>query len=716
MKKKVIVCSFLFITSFLIGIVIYLSMIFAGNYVIDNKKLVMDSATSLIDKNGELITKLYIENREIITISEVPDHVKQAFVAIEDARFYEHQGIDFRAIGRALYRDMIARSKVEGGSTITQQLVKNTFLTNEKTWLRKTKEVLIAINLERRYSKDKLLEMYLNQSYFGHGAYGIQTAAKLFFSKGVSELTVDEGAMLAGLLRAPSSYSPIHHPERNKQRRDLVLTVMEQRGYLSAEEVVRYHGRTISVDLNKITQNPAFLTYVDMVLEEAESKYHLSLNEVLTGGYQIVVPMDIDVQKISYDLFQEDYYFPSPTSETAVEGAFVLFDGETGGVKAVQGGREYASKGLNRVQVKRQPGSAFKPLAVYLPALESGTFQPYSLLKDEPLIYDGYQPRNYTNRYEGELTMYDAITMSANAPAVWLLNEVGIDSAKKTVRELDISFPDDGLAIALGGLKNGVTPLELAKAYRPFAKEGRVVEPYFIEKIYDRHGQLIGESKVSERTVFSAQTAWFMTRMLESVVTEGTAKQGDVDFALAGKTGTTSFPAVQGGVRDAWFVGYTPNVVGALWMGYDITNEKQYLTGGSEYATTLFKEILNQSIAEEIPSSFVKPANIRELEPPIRYIEIDDLKASSHGLFHVKLTWGPSKDKRLKYRIYEVTEAGLLEVGSTTGKGEFILDKINIFSPREYVVVPYNVQTNREGSPSNSVQVALFHRDSANEN
>ena len=213
---------------FLIGLLGYLGILLAGNYVIDEKKLVMNSATQLVDEDGKLITKLYFENRDPISIDDIPDHVKEAFVATEDSRFYEHHGLDIKAIGRALYRDILAGKKVEGGSTLTQQLAKNVFLTNDKSWLRKTKEAVIAINLERNYSKDKILEMYLNQIYFGHGAYGIQSASMLFFNKPASELSIEEGAMLAGIPKAPSTYSPINHPEKSKERRDLVLTLMEE--------------------------------------------------------------------------------------------------------------------------------------------------------------------------------------------------------------------------------------------------------------------------------------------------------------------------------------------------------------------------------------------------------------------------------------------------------------------------------------------------------
>lgn len=710
-RKKLIIGTLLFSVMAVLSVSIYISIIFAGNYAIDNKKLVMDATTTLVDGDGEVITKLFVENREIVPISTVPTHVQDAFVAVEDARFYEHSGIDFRSIGRALYRDIIARAKVEGASTITQQLVKNTFLSNEKSWMRKTKEVLIAINLERRYSKQEILEMYLNRIYFGHGAYGIQAASELYFNKDIAELTVDEGALLASLPKAPNTFSPFNNPELSKQRRDLVLSVMEQRGYLTAEETVSLQGRTVSVDFNKISENPAYLTYVDMVLEEAETEYRLTSAEIVRGGYTIVVPMDMAIQQTVFEKFQDGSYFPSDGPDQKPEAAFVLLDNETGGVLAAQGGRDYVRRGLNRVNTSRQPGSVIKPLVVYTPALESGLYQPYSLLQDELTDYDGYQPGNYNNQYEGTITMYDAVKNSVNAPAVWLLNELTVTEGKSYLNEIGIQTEDDGLALALGGMSEGLTPLQLATAFRPFAKEGKLVKPYFITSIYDRNSEEVVSVTVSERKVISPQTAWYMTRMLEAVVADGTGHHGDSKIAIAGKTGTTSYLEVQGAARDAWFVGYTPDVVGALWMGFDKTDPDHYLTVGSSYPTKLFKEIVNENEVNSSSLAFTKPADVKELEPPVRLVDINDLhaKLSIKGLgLSVELNWTSANDERVIYNVYEVSKNGrLMKVGQAEGVGEYTVRGVNLFSMNEYVIKSYSSQTNLEGKPSNQAKVSF---------
>ncbi|MBN8209263.1 PBP1A family penicillin-binding protein [Bacillus sp. NTK071] len=697
---------------FLIGLLGYLGILLAGNYVIDEKKLVMNSATKLVDTEGELITKLYFENRDPVSIDNVPDHVQEAFVATEDSRFYDHHGLDIKAIGRALYRDILAGKKVEGGSTITQQLAKNVFLTNDKSWLRKTKEAVIAINLERNYSKNKILEMYLNQIYFGHGAYGIQSASMMFFNKPVSELSVEEGATLAGLPKAPSNYSPINHPEESKERRDLVLSLMEKHDYLTAEETVRLQGKTLSLDVAEVTKEPAYLTYIDMTLQEAKTRYKLSNEEVLRGGYKIVVPMNVDLQKEAYTQFQNKSFFPGSDTENPPEGALTMMDTKSGGVVAVQGGRKYVQRGLNHVTSKRQPGSAFKPIAVYGPALEKKEYSPYTLLKDEKIDYDGYSPSNYNNQYTGEISLYDAVRTSANAPAVWLLNEMGISYSKKYLEKDGLSIEDKDLKIALGGIDNGVSPFEMMEAYRPFAAEGEHIDPYFITKLYDHDGKLVGEAKHQEKKVYSKQTAWYMTRILEGVVRNGTATSGESKVEVAGKTGTTSYEKVPGGARDAWFVGFTPELVGAVWIGYDRTTETNYLTGGSEYPVQLFKKVVNANINEKSTVSFDKPSGVKDMEKPISLPDISDLSAKFdflYGLPAVKLKWTPSSDDRVTYHIYEIKDGEREQIAEVEGKGEYTRNSISFFGSVSYQVIPYNSLTDQEGKPSNEASVSLFN-------
>lgn len=708
MKRKLLIGTAAVVTTIILGITGYILILLAGNYVIDEQKLVMDSTTTMVDEKGNVISKLYIEDRVLSDIEKIPPHVQNAFVAIEDSRFYEHHGIDIKAIFRALYKDILAGGKVEGGSTITQQLAKNVFLSNEKTLLRKTKEAIISINLERKYSKKKLLELYVNQIYFGHGAYGIETASQLYFNKSVSELTLEEGALLAGIPKSPTYYSPITNVEKSRERRNLVIDVMQKRGFITAEEAVRAKGKIISLNISEDKRNPAYATYIDMVMEEAKQRFNLTNEELMTGGYTITVPIHSETQQMAYELFKKDEYFPG-TDENA-EGAFVLMDANNGGVLSVIGGRSYVSKGMNRVVVKRQPGSTFKPLAVYGPALEEKEYHPYSMLVDKPISYGDYIPKNHTGVYQGKITMYEALIQSANAPAVWLLDKIGIDVGKKYINKAGLSIPDQGLAIALGGLKEGISPLEMTKAYRAFAKEGKVVEPFFIKKMVNRDGEVIASVNIEELEVFSPQTAWYVTRMLEGVVDEGTARSGQYNGRLAGKTGTTSFIGVKGATRDAWFVGYTPNVVGALWMGYDTTDKEHYLKHGSAYPTRLFKKILTTSSLDQT-ARFVAPKGVEELEQPIEMAGKPKLKSQltfkPFSLFTVQLSWDTG-DERMEYKVYEKKNESWKYIGKVkNGKGYFEVENVNVFNLPSYYVVPYNPQTEEDGEKSNVVSPAF---------
>ncbi|MGG0238177.1 transglycosylase domain-containing protein [Bacillus rhizoplanae] len=694
-----------FVSIFIFAIVLYKLIIFAGGYMMDEKRLVFHSSSRIVDQEGKEITKLYVENRELVHIDDIPTFVQQSFLAVEDSRFYKHHGVDFSSIIRAFYKDILAGEKVEGGSTITQQLVKNVFLSHEKTLFRKMKEVAIAFHLEQKYTKQQLLEMYLNHIYFGHGAYGIQAAAKFYFNKDAQQLTVEEGAMLAALPKAPNSYSPFLHPEKSKERRDLILSLMHKQGYLSAEETVRYQGKTIALHTNRNEQDLAYMPYIDMVVDEAARTYGLSHQEVLRGGYTFVVAMDDKMQKVAYEQLQNVRNFPMQDDE--MQGAVLLMDSKTGGIRAAVGGRHYLARGLNRIYAKRQPGSVLKPLLVYAPALETKKYTPYSLLTNEQSSFDGYEPHNYNNQYSKEVTMYDALLESANVPAVSLLHEIGVEEGMRYLEKGDIYIPEHGLSTALGGLKEGVSPFELVKMYRAFVAGGKIVEPHVIEKVLNRHGEIIGQATGKEIKIFSKQTAWYMTKMLEGVVKEGTAQDGVYKGPLAGKTGTTSLPNQETGARDVWFVGYTPDLVGAVWMGYDRTDDKHYVRGSSAYPTKLFKTILAK-VNVQAEKKFVQPRGVETIGMPIRLSKVDGLEAklmfTPLGLFTAKLTWNQLSDKRVQYRIYKIDNGKATHIDTVTGKGEYEAKFMNVFKAPRFYVVPFNPQTNREGEKTKEVK------------
>lgn len=706
-RLKWLFLSFVFILLF--GLVGYGAILFGGAFIVDEEDLILDATTTIETSDGEVIGKLYKENREPVTLNQIPEHVQQAFIAIEDRRFYDHSGVDFISVVRAVYRDIIAMSKVEGASTITQQLAKNLFLTNDKTWLRKTKEVMAAIHLERQLSKSDILELYLNTIYFGEGLYGIETASQTFFNKSAEDLTLSEGTLLAGMAKAPNGYSPIQHPEKAENRRNVVLRAMEETGDISTEERVEAEGKTLGLDVQEYEPKPWAASYIDLVIEEAEDKYQISSDELQRGGYRIIVNINPNIQQIAYETFQNDDYFPGNTEGT--EGAFVMLEQHSGKIAAAIGGRDYKLGDLNRVTVNRQPGSAMKPIAVYGPAMMQETYQPYTLIPDQKKEIDGYTVTNYDDQYAGMVSIYDALVASKNVPAVWLLDEIGISYAKDYLNKLGLSIDDEGLAIALGGLSEGVTPLQMAESFGAFANGGETIGGLAIEKIANRDDEVIHEAKADTVEVFNPQVAWNMTSMLSTAVTEGTGSTGEYTKALAGKTGTTEHPHVDGAVKDAWFVGYTPEYVSAAWMGYDHSDENHYLTSGSDMPTKLTKAILSE-IDKQAPlaASFDKPGNVTALPEPIELPEEITLHGDDSfggfSLFNSKLEWTEAEDDRIVYRIYREEEGVDERMGEVEGDNEYTIERIPIFGSSRYYVVPYDPLTKTEGQKSNTVDLS----------
>ncbi len=559
--------------------------------------------TVFYDAGGNIASKVSANKNEGVPIKEVPNSMINAVIAIEDHRFYRHNGVDLIGTSRALVRDIKAGAMVEGGSTITQQLIKNTLLTSQKTMTRKMQEVFLALAVEREYSKQEILQMYVNQIYFGNGAWGIKQAASKYFGKDVQDLSIGESALLAGLIKAPSALNPYHHMNKAIDRRNLVLLQMKNHGYISTAE---YEGaRREKVVLNDKGGDPfrgKFPYYVDGVLYEAINKYGLSQDELLTGGYQIYTELDPVMQSAMEKTYQNDALFPKG-ADRLVQSGGVLVDPKTGGVRALVGGRgDHTFMGYNRaVQLKTQPGSSFKPLAVYVPALEEG-WKLTDMLKDEQMKYGNYQPKNHNSQYEGEVPMYEAVMESKNTSAVWLLNEIGLEKGVNSVERFgfQLAKEDKNLAMALGGLHKGIAPIDMAEAFSVFPNNGVRVEAHAITKIVDRDGKIISEWKAKKERVTTKAVTDNMTTMLLGVVEHGTGKAAQIPGReTAGKTGSTQVP-IKGvnGVKDQWFVGYTPQLVGAIWVGYDKTDATHFLTPTSDAgAAAVFRETMKEALA-----------------------------------------------------------------------------------------------------------------------
>ncbi|BAK16809.1 membrane carboxypeptidase [Solibacillus silvestris StLB046] len=577
--------------------------------------------TIIYDQNGDIASKITGSKIDGVSIGQIPEHLIHAVIATEDQKFYKHGGINMIGIVRALTQNMMSGEIVAGGSTITQQLAKNVFLTQERTYTRKLKELILTKKIERTYDKDEIMERYLNQIYFGEGAWGIQRASETYFGKDVSELTLGESAMLAGLIKAPSVLSPLKDMNKSVQRRDLVLALMEKEGYITQNDAKKAKEQPIVLEGKKMDDYKGkYPYYVDHIIEEAIEQYGLTENEVLSGGLHIYTELNPSIQNAVEQVYKDNEMFPEGQSDQLIQSGAIFINPSTGGITALIGGRgEHTFRGFNRAtQLKRQPASTMKPLAAYTPALEQG-YEIYDKLQDSPINIDGYQPMNYDKRFHGEVTMYEALVNSYNIPPVWLLNKMGVKYGINAVERFGIKLKeeDHNLGLALGGMSEGISPLSMAQAYSTFPNDGVMVEAHSIQKIEDADGEVIAKWHYNETSVTKPLVAQEITYMLKGVVEEGSAKNAQVEgWEVAGKTGTTELPfANSGGAKDHWFVGYTPEIVGAVWMGYDQTDENHYLMGtGGSTVTKIFKAVLAESMTEFNQKEFNLPLLAKQLK------------------------------------------------------------------------------------------------------
>jgi penicillin-binding protein 2A len=655
----------------LCAIGLYIMIILNGQKLLaENKdKLDMSQTSIIYDSEGKEVTRMYTQNRVLVSLGEVPKLLREAFIATEDRRFESHFGVDLYSIGRALYRDILHRSAVEGASTITQQLAKNMFLSSQKTVFRKVQEASIAIALENQFTKDEILEMYLNRIYFGNSAYGIKAASMYYFGKSdLNQLDLAEMATLAGIPKSPANYSPTDNPEQSKARRATVLTLMADQGYITQAQ--KEQAMNEELKLNPHPETPKkteFRTFMDYVMQEASDVYGISDDELYQGGYRIYTTLDVKAQQAMDDAYKNDKLFQADGPDQPMESAMVIYNQHDGGIAAMIGGRNYTAKGWNRALVPRQPGSSFKPIVVYGPALEKGGWTPYSMLKDERMSFNGYSPRNYDNRYPGEVTMMEAVKKSINVPAVWLLNQIGLDYGMKFAENLGITFDknDRNLAIALGGMTKGASPLQMARAYGAFANNGILNKPHAIVKIEDSQGRTIASFKPEQKRVMSPQTSYYMTKLLESVVEPGgTGASARMDRPVAGKTGSTQLDlkGLEQYYRDLWFVGYTTEYTAAVWMGFDKTDSRNYVKISSGAPAALFKTVMSRALAGKPATDFERPQGVKEPAPPPR--GITDLKAVFNKDNHaVELSWSPYGSNST-YKLYrkESKEAGFGEI------------------------------------------------------
>lgn len=570
------------------------------------------SATSRVySDDGELIAEFFMENRYPVSIDRVPGHVKNAFLDVEDPRFYSHSGIDIIGIARAMLHNARAGKIEQGGSTITQQLAKILFLIPERTLNRKVKEAFLALQIEKRYSKDEILGMYLNQVYLGSGAYGVEAAARTYFGKPVDQLTVSEAALLAGLPQAPSRYSPFNNPERTKSRRLHSLKRMLAEGHITQAELDEADRVPVLSEMPPIvvTKAPYLVEYIRQQLQD-----RFGTGTLYKGGLNIYTTLNLKMQEVAEAAVTkglEDASKRHPRKDVLLQGALLAIEPHTGQIKAMVGGTDYAHSQFNRcTQAHRQPGSAFKPI-VFAAALDKG-YRPEDVVLDIPVSYHGatsgarWSPSNFDKKFEGPITLRRALAKSINVVAVRLLDDVGIPNVINCARKLGINSElPPYLPLALGA--TDLTLMEITGAYAAFDNSGIYVEPTAIIRITDQDGRVIEQHSPVTREAVSADTAALITDMMVTVVKHGTGwKARELGRPVAGKTGTTS------DYNDAWFVGYIPSMALGVWVGYDDHKPIGKLETGARTALPIWIDFMKGYIeAANLP-----PEDFPPIPPP----------------------------------------------------------------------------------------------------
>lgn len=570
-----------------------------------------DRTSIIYDGQSDVVTRLHgVQDRTWVSISELQPSTVYAFISAEDARFFEHEGVDVIRIAGAIVADIKAGSYVQGASTISQQLIKLSHLTSEKTISRKAEEAALAYEMERQYSKEDILEMYLNYVYFGGGYYGIEAAAEGYFGVHASDLTLDQSAMLAGILKSPSGYAPHINYAASINRRNNILRLMRDYGYITDDEKKQASARRPTILHDKREEYSGY--YTDAVTKSAAALMGITVDELIRGGYSIYSAMDSDIQHYCEEMFKNGELFPAEDSEAAI----VVLEPSTGMVVAMVGGRSYTGGiSFNRAtDIRRQPGSVIKPVIAYAPAFEYLNYTAADMILDEETTFADYTPSNYGNKYYGWVTVREAVTKSLNVPAVKTLSAVGVYRAKDFAKRCGIEFDDkdDSLALALGGFTYGVSPLQIAGAYSCFASGGIYNTPTLIKKITDRNGLTVYEYKQDSRRVMSEANAYILTSMLKSVVTEGTGHRlNTLDIPIAGKTGTVG---LANGNRDAWMAGYTPEYTAVVWQGYDSDRLgllPSSATGGT-YPALMLYELFNHIYPDGRSGDFEKPESVKQ--------------------------------------------------------------------------------------------------------
>lgn len=572
----------------------------------------LKTRTLIFDREEKEAGALSGQKGTYVELTDISKDLQNAVVATEDRSFYKNDGINY---GR-FFLAIVTAGRSGGGSTITQQLAKNAYLSQDQTVERKAKEFFLALELTKKYSKEQILTMYLNNAYFGNGVWGVEDASKKYFGVSASQLTLDQAATLAGMLKGPELYNPLNSIEDSTNRRDTVLQNMVAAGYIDKNQETDAAGVDMASQLQDKYEGKIsdyrYPSYFDAVVNEAVSKYNLTEEEIVNNGYRIYTELDQNYQANMQVIYENTSLFPTAEDGTHAESGSVALEPKTGGVRGVvgrvAGDDKTGFRNFNyATQSKRSPGSTIKPLVVYTPAVEAG-WALNKQLDNHTMQYDSYQVDNYAGiKTSPEVPMYQALAESLNLPAVATVNELGIDKAFEagTRFGLDMEKVDRVLGVALGG---GVetNPLQMAQAYAAFANEGLMSEAHFITRIENASGQVIKSHKNTQKRVIDKSVADKMTSMMLGTFTNGTGiSSSPADYVMAGKTGTTEAVFNPEYTSDQWVIGYTPDVVISHWLGFPTTDENHYLAGStSNGAAHVFRSMANTILPYTPGSTF----------------------------------------------------------------------------------------------------------------
>ncbi|PFJ51824.1 penicillin-binding protein [Bacillus cereus] len=618
-RKFLISCLLLGIVGLVAGVATFFVMI-KDAPKLEKTKLVNPLSSKIYDKDGKLIYEYGKEKRTNIKYDQIPKLVENAFLAAEDARFYEHRGVDFKGTARAVLVSLKGDYGSQGGSTITQQVIKNYFLSMEKTSKRKAQEIYLAYKLEQQYSKHEILEMYLNKVYLGNRSYGIATAVQNYYGKELKDLTLPEVAMLAGLMKAPNNYDPTKEQNIQKatERRNVVLELMNRHGYITKKEMEEASKVPVTEGLKTATeqQEMPYPAFMDAVVKEVEKE--LPDANIGSDGLEIYTTLDPKAQDFADKLLNKNIInYPNEK----FQGAFTFMDTKTGEVRAIGSGRgenKAVFKGHNiAIELNRSAGSTMKPIFDYAPAIEYLKWATYHQIDDSPFKYStGQEVRNADRKHLGPVTMRDALKTSRNIPAIKTAKEVGINKSKAFSEKLGIKFnvaPTESTAIGT----NEASPTEIAGAYAAFGNDGNYTKPHFVKKVVYPDGKSKSFEQKPKR-VMKDSTAYMITDMLRTFVSSGLGTAANIgSLDVAGKTGTTNYSLEQiaqynlpeSATRDSWFAGYTPQYTMAVWTGYTKDSKDDYISSkNTKIAQLIFKEMMSNFATDK--SQFKMPNSV----------------------------------------------------------------------------------------------------------